>query len=422
MKNKYSFTSAIISIILTSLLSVFSGCDKNHKKESLTSILPDNQQLLESEFHRFVEELKQIPEVERTNSLKVFLETNPINPVIEKNGLACFYYYGAASSVLINGDLHTGWTQPDKMNFIDCGNDNFFYKIYSLPMDSRIDYQLIVDDSVITDPRNPIVTPSGFGAHSQCSMPLFKIKSIRNYRADIQHGSIDSLLFESKLTNMPRRLLKIYKPTVYEKLSDLPVLYVNDGFKAIKYCNYINVLDNLIADKKIMPILVVFVDFIEGDQDYFLNKTNEYFTAFCKELVPLIDSRYKTSRTPKDRVLSGISAGGHISLLTSLKNPDVFLNAAGQSSSTTDELFEAVTSSSLNKPVQKEFKLYFDVGRFDLAQGGINNYSFLYANQILNEEMIKAGINHAFKVLNDGHQWANWRERIDEILVCFFGI
>ena len=118
-------------------------------------------------------------------------------------------------------------------------------------------------------------------------------------------------------------------------------------------------------------------------------------------------------------MLTGISAGAHISLLTALKKYDVFLNAAGQSPTTTEELFNAV--NSVDKKAKKELKLYFDVGRFDLRQSGINNHSFLYSNQLLSREMKTAGINHHFKVFNDGHEWANWRERVDEILIFFFG-
>jgi enterochelin esterase family protein len=180
-------------------------------------------------------------------------------------------------------------------------------------------------------------------------------------------------------------------------------------------------LDNLIADKKIKPVIVVFINFVEGDQDYFLNKTDEYFTAICNELVPLIDANFKTSKKAKDRLLTGISAGAHISLLTALKKYDVFLNAAGQSPTTTEALFDAVNSASVNKYAKKELKLYFDVGRFDLIQDGINNHSFLYSNQLLSREMKKAGINYHFKIFNDGHEWANWRERVDEILIYFFG-
>jgi enterochelin esterase family protein len=217
-------------------------------------------------------------------------------------------------------------------------------------------------------------------------------------------------------------MLKIYKPANYDSLFSLPTLYVNDGFKAIEYNSYINVLDNLIVDKKIKPVLVVFVDFVEGDQNLFLNKTDEYFKSVCDELVPLIDANYKTSQHAKDRVLTGISAGGHISLLTTLKRPDVFLNAAGQSATITEELLESIKNISKSNQNIKGFKLYFDVGRYDLVQGGINNHPFLYSNQLLSKEMKKAGVSHLFKVFNDGHQWANWRERVDEILIYFFGI
>jgi len=197
-------------------------------------------------------------------------------------------------------------------------------------------------------------------------------------------------------------------------------LYVNDGFKAIDYCSYINVLDNLTSDKKIKPVLVVFLDFVESDQDYFLNKTDEYFTAVCNELVPFIDAKYNTSKQAKDRVLAGISGGAHISLLTALKRPDVFLNAAGQSPTTTEELFDAIDSASKHRQTKEMLKLYFDVGRFDLVQSGIDNNSFLYANQLLSKELKNAGINHIFNIFNDGHEWASWRERIDKILICFF--
>jgi enterochelin esterase family protein len=250
-------------------------------------------------------------------------------------------------------------------------------------------------------------------------MPMFKSKTVLQYRTSINYGTVDSLLFKSGKTSMQPRMLKIYKPTGYDSLAELPVIFINDGFKVIDYCFYINVLDNLMADKKIKPVIVVFINFVEGDQDYFLNKTDEYFTAICNELVPLIDANYKTSKQAKDRLLTGISACAHISLLTALIKSDVFLNAAGQSPTTTELLFDAV--NSVHTQTKKELKLYFDVGRFDLRQGGINNHSFLYSNQLLSKEMKSAGINHHFKVFNDGHEWANWRERVDEILIYFFG-
>jgi enterochelin esterase family protein len=414
--------SQITLIVYVIIFILAFGCKDSQSPTFISSSTPTKAQLKKSNFVKTISELINLPEYQRKNYLQGFLINYPNSPIIEDSSIAVFYWFGKATSVLINGDAQAGWTKPDTMESITCGEEKFYYKIYSLPADARIDYQFIVDGKIITDPRNSIITPSGFGDHSQCAMPMFKSDSVLLYRAEIFHGTVDSLFFASKQTSILPRSLKIYKPAKFDSLTSLPSLYVNDGFKAIDFCSYINVLDNLIADNKINPVLVVFVDFVEGDQDYFLNKTEEYFTAVCNELVPFIDTKYNTSKQAKDRVLAGISAGAHISLLTALKKSDVFLNAAGQSPTTTEALFDAVNSASINKQTKKELKLYFDVGRFDLVQSGIDNHSFLYANQLLRKEMKNSGINHIFNVFNDGHQWANWRERIDEILIYFFGI
>lgn len=398
---------------------LFSGCnDNSSQQESLTA--PDKQQLERSNFAQFVNKLESLPLAQRMTAVQNFLNDFPNSPVVEENGIACFYWFGDAKTVLINGDIQSGWSAPEDMNMVSCGREKFFYKIYSLPADARVDYQFIVDNNTITDPRNPVTTPTGFGLNSQCGMPLFKTKTIRDFRPGIERGTVDSVLFESSLTTMKPRMLNIYKPAGYDSLSNLPALYVNDGFKALEFCSYINVLDNLIADKKIKPVIVVFIDFVEGDQTFFLDSISEYITAVCDEMIPLVDNKYRTSENPGDRVLAGISAGGHASLITSLKRPDVFLNAAGQSSTVTAELLDAVDRANSNPEAANELNLYFDVGRFDLVQGRLLNYSFLYANQLLGKELKKAKINHSFKVYNDGHQWANWRERVDEILIYFF--
>ena len=417
MKHAAVYYSSIFTLFCFTFLLL--SCNDTIDQPLTSSTTPSGEQIENSRFAKFVNELKDLPVDQRSAVIKSFIIDYSVSPIIENN-LACFYWYGKANSVLINGDIQLGWERPDTMEPISCGDEKLFYRIYSLPADARVDYQFIVDGTIITDPRNPIITPSGFGLHSQCAMPMFKSDSVFLYRADILHGTIDSLFFESKQTSKQPRSLKIYKPANYDTLNSLPALYVNDGFNAIDYCSYINVLDNLIADKKIKPVLVVFLDFVENDQDYFLNKTDEYFNAVCNELVPFIDAKYNTSKQAKDRVLAGISAGAHISLLTALRNPDVFLNAAGQSPTTTEELFDAIDSASKLGQTKEMLKLYFDVGRFDLVQSGIDNNSFLYANQLLNKEMNKALINHTFKIVNDGHQWASWRERVSEFLIYFF--
>lgn len=50
-----------------------------------------------------------------------------------------------------------------------------------------------------------------------------------------------------------------------------------------------------------------------------------------------------------------------------------------------------------------------------------NKISFLSSNQLLGKKLAEAKIDHKFNVFNDGHQWANWRERTDDILSTSLG-
>lgn len=398
------------------------SCGDNSQHPGVTSTVPNKEQLQRSNFVKFINQLKDAPEEQRITLINGFINEYNSSPIIEDSTLACFYWFGNANEVLINGDILQGWTKPDTMDVINCKEKKFFYRLYSLPADARVDYLFIVDGKTVIDSLNKATTPSGYGLHSQCAMPLFKPNPVRKFNPVINHGTLDTIFFKSKLSTMQPRRLLIYKPAGYDTISDLPALYVNDGIKALDYCNYLNILDNLIADGVIKPVLVVFIEFVEGDQDYFINKTDEYIVMVCKELVPLIDEKYKTSKTASNRVLAGISAGGHISILTSLKRPDVFLNAAGQSTTIMPDIFDALEKVSSKSEVKKSLRFYFDAGRFDLIYGGMNNYPFLYANQLMHKEMNKHSINHTFKIVNDGHQWASWRERIDQILIFFFAV
>lgn len=416
---KWQFPLKIVLNFIFVLVFIF-GCSDQKEERSLTE--PSNQQLASSDFYTFVSHLIDRPLENRKILIQQFITANPNSPIIESKNLAILYWYGKAESVLINGDIQKAWAEPDTMKSIHCGDSTFFYQIYSLPADTRVDYLLLVDGKETLDPRNPITTPSGYGKHSQLSMPLFNPDSIRNYKENNQHGSLDSLIVNSAILSPNNRSLKIYLPADYDSLNSLPVLFVNDGFKALSFNPYKNILDNLLADKKIEPLIVVFIKYEENDATYFIDNADDYMNFLSEELVPFIDSKFKTSALARDRAITGISAGGHISLLTALIKPDVFSMGAGQSTTISELLFEALEAIYSNNKSLIHSKFYFDVGRFDLETGSFASNDFLYSNQLFAEKFKEAGLNYSFRMFNDGHQWANWRERTDDILIHFFGI
>ena len=416
MKN---FFSPGIPVLLFLILY---GCSKDSPPPFIPSAEPTNRQIINSTFYKFTEKLRSYSTDERNEAAQNFLREHPGSPVIEGDSLICFYFYGKADTVLLNGDLQAGWAKPDTMKFINCGNETFFFKICAAPPDARLDYLFIVDGKEITDPLNKRTTPSGYGPHSEVIMPQFVPDTTRYFRADVPHGSIDSIMFISREKEISPRPVKIYKPSGYDTLTALPSLYVMDGFKAMVFMSFTNVLDNLIADKKIIPAIVVFLKYINEDDAFFFEENEQLTNILCNELVPFIDKTYKTNKDPHFRAITGISAGGHYSLITAFKRPDIFLNAAGQSANITEELLDAMKSAPDNKKYLKQYHIYFDAGFYDLPEASIDDHTFLTANRKLYKEIKNTGFNFMYREFNDGHQWANWRERTDDILIYFFAI
>ncbi len=375
---------------------------------------------INSSFGNFVSRLQSLPESERGAVVIQFIQDFPQTPVIEKESIVSLYWFGKAKQVMINGDLQSGWSVPDTMEIVHCGDDAFFHITYIVPRDARLDYQVIVDTSVTLDPRNPAITPSGYGPHSEIAMPGFNPDTVTRYRSDIPHGTVGSIWFTSRDTSIRDRKVKIYIPAGYQNLSNLPVLFVLDGFEAIDYMSYPTVLDNLIASQEIKPVLVVFIPPADRYSEFLGPLQDAFINAICDELVPAIDRKFKTACDPRKRGITGISAGGHLALLTVFSRPDKIQCGAGQSATLSNQLYDAFHSFLNQGKNQPTLRIYFDVGRYDLPGGTVKNLTFYQANEDFHLELEKAGIKHLFQVVNDGHEWANWRERTDDILCCFF--
>lgn len=370
-------------------------------------------------FAQFLERLRHLPLHERSAAVRVYLD-GKTTPLIESDSVVHFVHLGMASTVVINGDLQNGWSRPDTMNAIPCGETAFFHWTTTVPRDTRVDYQFIVDGQTITDPRNPRITPSGYGPHSELAMPGFRSSRWLAERPDVTRGSFDTLRWVPRDTTIRPRNVVVYRPAGYEKLSKLPSVYVHDGPEANDFGRMSVVLDNLIAADRIPPVVAVLVPPVERQDEYVWAKYRTYRSAVCDDLVPIIDRQYRTAKDPKRRGMMGISNGGHISLVTVMRRTDLFLNVAGQSSTITLQLFEA-TDAGLVKGVPKGLRVYTDVGVYDLAGQGDPNYSFLNTNRWYRDELQSRGVQLRYQEFNDGHAWANWRERTAEILEFWWG-
>ena len=92
---------------------------------------------------------------------------------------------------------------------------------------------------------------------------------------------------------------------------------------------FLNVVNNLIYDKKIEPIVIVFIG-VEDRWTEYVSECPEYAKLVTGELVPFIEKNFQVSRAPDKRGIIGASASGHAAFVTALRHPDVFGNIASQ--------------------------------------------------------------------------------------------
>jgi enterochelin esterase-like enzyme len=373
-----------------------------------------------SQVSTFADQLAAFPEDRRDPAVWGFIEEFPLSPVIESDTVASIYFYGKAALVLVNGDLQGGWSAPDTMLSVACGDKSFFYISYHLPANARVDYQLVIDGQYQTDPRNTFITPSGYGPHSELAMPGFRSDPSRAHFADVPRGSVDSLFFTSKNPEILPRKIKVYLPAGYESLLAMPVLYVMDGLEALTWMNYPTVLDNLIAWKKIRPVIAVFIPPVDRGGEMMEVLKEEFLDVLCDEIVPLIDKTYATDPIPASRGITGISAGGFLALYAVLTRNSVIACGAGQSPAISEEIHETAKTLAKKEMNISGLKIYYDMGQYDLSKGLMGEKTFVETGIDLSREMTEYNLGHRFQVVNDGHEWANWRERTDEILQYFF--
>jgi enterochelin esterase-like enzyme len=371
-------------------------------------------------FSEFLRTLESTAAKERAPLALSYLKGRQ-TPLVEHDSLLHFVWYGHADSVFINGALQSSWRAPERMSIVVCGDSAhspaFFYRSYTVPPDSRIEYKFIVDGVYHLDSTNRRVTPPSDFVNSEAAMPKFRMSPLSVFRPAIPHGTTDTLLFTSKDPLIKQRRVRIYLPPGYDRVKDLPAIYVHDGESAFRYAFFANIIDNLIADGRLPPIIGVFVPSVERNREYLGMTTPEFITAFCDELVPMIDRLYRTSRTPEHRGVMGISSGGHLALIMAIVRPDRFRCVAGQSSTIDPMLRTALAVRQQSTPLPPTMKVWIDCGSFDIIY---DEYNFPVQNREFSEELTRYGIAHRYREVHDGHDWASWRERTPEILRFFF--
>ncbi|MGE5353835.1 MAG: alpha/beta hydrolase-fold protein [Acidobacteriota bacterium] len=366
----------------------------------------------QSEFQKFITRVNSLsgsPQAQTSviDSFINYAKTKGI-PFIE-GSVANFLYRGNVSSVSLAGDFNDWSATRDMMTRLS-GTD-FYYFTRIFEQNARLDYKLVLNgNNWILDPLNSHQVNGGYGPNSELAMPGYVQPWEINYKASIAHGKVEEKTTYSQKASIDYQL-RIYLPPNYNPANAerYPVAYFQDGFEYINLGSAVNIIDNLLDSGKIKPVIAVFVQPNNRNDEYAGGRRIQYREFFAYELVPLIDSLYKTIKDPKGRLVLGDSYGGNISVLIAFNYPEVFGNCGLHSGAFQPYSYEAAQLIS-SKPLQP-VKLFSVWGSYE----GLYQFWRPYKDSLLQK-----GYTLKWAEYPEGHSWGLWRATLDDMLKYFF--
>lgn len=278
-------------------------------------------------------------------------------------------------------------------------------------------YALIVDGVRVNDPGSDTF----FGTGRPTSGIEIPMKGVDFYHAkDVPHGEVRSRWYKSKVTGQTRHIL-VYTPPGYDADHEkrYPVLYLQHGsgedetgWTRQGKMNFI--LDNLIAAKKAVPMIVVMEKGYATKAGASATPKGKGFdfTAFeevvLKDLIPMIDSTYRTLANRDHRAIAGLSMGAGQAVRIGLTHLDTF-SAIGAFSGGAGKLdlntaFGGVFSDP--KAFDKKVSLLYLHSGTVALDAGIHKGS-----KTLHDALTRAGSKNVVFRDAEGlaHEWQTWR-------------
>ena len=288
-------------------------------------------------------------------------------------------------------------------------------------------YAFVIDGTKIADPNNMFIFPNeGF---------KYSLADVRGPEPDYQdlqkvpHGKVSYTWYKSNAVGFDRPVC-IYTPPGYDPADakKYPVLYLIHGMTDtyetwFKVGKVNNILDNLIAEGKAEPMIVVMPYANPYPEMMLRGITNRYDSMdtklttkeFTESVVPFIEANYNVYTDAAHRAIAGFSLGGRQTLACGLGNPDMFNYVCafapaifGPEISSNFENGTYAPAAELNE-------------KLDLLWLSCGTSDFLYQSSLQLEKNLKdRGINHKTMYPGGGHTWMNCRDYITAVAQLLF--
>ena len=285
-------------------------------------------------------------------------------------------------------------------------------------------YNFVVDGVSIMDPQCDQYFPNEGFKNSLLEIP--GKTALPHDIKNVPHGSMEYVNYFSKSLNYTNNALVYLPPSYYkEPNKTYPVFYLISGttdteevYYKVGRVNYI--LDNLIAEGKAKEMIVVLpygnpnklVPFKPTDAMPATRFGNDVFSNdLVGDLMPYIESTYRTINDREHRAIGGFSRGGNQGLYNGLSNLDKFSYLCSYSSFTSTDIPNVYDNA---KETNSKINLFWlGVGTDDFLYGNARDYT---------EFLDKKGIRSVKEYTHDkfGHTWMNAKYFLNHTLQLLF--
>jgi enterochelin esterase-like enzyme len=355
------------------------------------------------------------------------------SPEINSNNSVTFRLLAAdANKVTLSGNWMTGNENQLEMTKDESGIWSFTTPVLPAEFYS---YTFNVNGVKTLDPNNVQIVRDGTRFENYVIVPgdASNVYTVKN----VPHGTLSKVWYPSPTLGKTRRLYVYTPPGYTESDKKYPVFYLlhgaggdEDAWTTLGRTPYI--LDNLIAEEKADPMIVVMTNGNAGSaaapgEEPIQGNTLPGFSqqaggtfeqSLVNDVIPFIEKNFRTLNDKNHRAIAGLSMGGmHTQNITN-NNPDMFgyigvmsmglMNnsrmAGNYNAETHKKQIEALKQSGL--------KLYWiGCGEEDFLYESVTTLRKLYDD---------LGFKYEYRESTGGHTWTNWRIYLTELAPKLF--
>jgi len=299
----------------------------------------------------------------------------------------------------------------------------------SAPQDEGFHYyQLNIDGASVPDPGTKYFYGAGrWGSGIEIPAVDQEFYALK----DVPHGLVCENTYFSKITNSFRHCF-VYTPAGYEKdaKTRYPVLYLQHGsfedetgWASQGKANLI--LDNLIAAKKAVPMVIVMDNgYAYKPQSGETNgrPASAFEEVVINEIIPMIDAKFRTIADREHRAIAGLSMGANQTMRIIMNNLDKFASYGGFSGTSNYPSSDEINPATFLEGKFKDGAAFNrQIKVFWLGLGTKEPNPFPGSVGAFRKMLEKQGIKYVFyESPNTAHEWLTWRRDLNEFAPRLF--